>query len=209
VILAEALAGGQGYTDRSLVTQPTHRKYPPLFPALLVPVEYLFGRNFLAMKALVLALALIALVVVALLLQDRVGRLNAVLLALAVGFSPSFSTYSGAILSDAPYLCFSLLALFLIERYCREPRWVTGTGLAAALATIAAYLTRSLGLTLLVVFPLAVLLRKPALRLRPRLVAAGVVVVLCALPAVGWMAYSRDGTRILRVDRSRCAEPTS
>jgi hypothetical protein len=54
VVLTEALAGGMGYTDISYAGDPPHAHYPPLFPLLLTPVVYFYGRSFLLIKALVL-----------------------------------------------------------------------------------------------------------------------------------------------------------
>ena len=58
MLLAESLATGQGYRDIFLVDSPKHWVWPPGFPALLVPVFWIFGRSAVAMKVLVMLIGL-------------------------------------------------------------------------------------------------------------------------------------------------------
>ena len=91
-------------------------------------------------------------------------------------------------MSDVPYLCLSLAALYFLARYSQESKWLTASGAAALVLIPLAYLTRSLGFALLIAAPLAIMLHKPLPRLSHKLVIAGVFTALCSLPILGWMA---------------------
>jgi 4-amino-4-deoxy-L-arabinose transferase-like glycosyltransferase len=188
VILAEALASGRGYTEVSSAGDPVYVLAPPLFPLLLSSLVDFFGRNFVLMKTFVLLFAFAALWLIYVFVRARLGEEKALLMASVVGISPTFFSFSHKVMSDVPYLCLSLVALHFLNRYSQEERWVTASGVGALVFISLAYLTRSLGLALLLAAPLALVLHKPVQRLSYKLLAAGVFAVLCALPTLGWMA---------------------
>jgi 4-amino-4-deoxy-L-arabinose transferase-like glycosyltransferase len=186
IVLAEALAGGQGYTMLSHVDDPAHVQYPPLFPLLLTPLVYFFGRDPWPMQALLLVFVLASLLAVYLFVRDREGERKALLVTAIVGISPAFFAYSHQVMSEIPYLCFSFFALYFLRRYAQERRWVTGTGAAALIFITLAYLSRSIGLALLGTAAFTVLLLKPVGRFQHKIIAAGIFVAICALPVLGW-----------------------
>ena len=185
VVLAEALTSGQGYTLLSHIGDPAHVQYPPIFPLLLAPLVYFFGRQPGPMQAMLLTFTLASLLAIYLFLRHREGAKKALLITAVVGISPAFFSYSHQLMSEIPYLCFSFLALHFLCRYTQESRWVTGSGAAAVVFIILAYLSRSIGFALLLTAAFALLFLKPAGRIQHRLVAVGIVVI-CTLPALGW-----------------------
>ncbi|HWE64270.1 MAG TPA: hypothetical protein VHB98_21370, partial [Chloroflexota bacterium] len=94
-----------------------------------------------------------------------------------------------------PYLFFTLLACWWATRYAGEDRALTRAGTLAALATVAAFLTRTIGLSLCVALPLYLLLaprepwREVGLRLRAAqaLWVSAILVVCCG----GWTLRNR------------------
>ena len=60
LLLAQALAAGQGYVDLSLGLPTPHLRYPPLFPVLLVPFVA-SGASIYAIKLLIAGLSLLGL----------------------------------------------------------------------------------------------------------------------------------------------------
>lgn len=188
VILAEALVNGRGYTEVSSVGDPVYLLAPPLFPLMLSSLVYVFGRNFVVMKIFVLLFAFVALWLIYVLVRQRLGKPKALLITAAVGLSPAFFSFSHKVMSDVPYLCLSLAALYFLSRYSQESRWATASGVAALILIPLAYLTRSLGFALLIAAPLAIVLHKPLPRLSSKILIAGVFTVICSLPLLGWMA---------------------
>ena len=161
VLLAESvLAPGDGY---ALSIEPgppqAHTKYPPGYPSMLAPLVAVFGRNFVLLK--LLSVAFTAGAVLLFCRYARRGRdpLAWFTLALAFAVSPGVIDYSRWMLSEAPFLFFTLLALWQLdedrgsERMSR-PFWL---GLAAA---VIGFYVRSIGALLLAGASLAYLARR-------------------------------------------------
>jgi tetratricopeptide (TPR) repeat protein/4-amino-4-deoxy-L-arabinose transferase-like glycosyltransferase len=126
VIWGNSIARGEGYLDD---TQPENLRYvvhAPLYPALIAPAELIFPLGVAAVKALTLLWGLLALLLLYLWLHHLFGRIPAVTGAAMFAFNPGFLVYSTEPLSEAPFMAFLLLVLFLMWR-----RETTG-GLTAA-----------------------------------------------------------------------------
>ena len=161
VLLAESvLEMGDGY---SLSLEPgppePHTKYPPGYPLFLAPLVALFGRNFVVLK--LLSTLFTAGSVALFCGYARRGRepLPWFCLALAFAVSPGVIDYSRWMLSEAPFLFFTLGALWML----REDGRGSGTGrffwLALA-ASVMSFYVRSIGALLLVATSLTYLLRR-------------------------------------------------
>ncbi len=161
VLLAESiLEAGDGY---SLSLEPgppvPHTKYPPGYPLFLAPLVALVGRNFLVLK--LLSTLFTAGSVALFCGYARRGRdpLPWFWLALAFAVSPGVIDYSRWMLSEAPFLFFTLGALWML----REDGRGTGMGwpfrLALA-ASVMSFYVRSIGALLLVAASLSYLLRR-------------------------------------------------
>lgn len=87
------------------------------FPVLLSPVYYFFGLDIYAMKVYVSLFFLLSLWIIFLIFQDRLSYTENLLLVASLAFNPWFFDFKENILSDIPFLFFSLLSLFLIKRF--------------------------------------------------------------------------------------------
>ena len=161
VLLAESiLESGDGY---SLSLEPgppePHTKYPPGYPLFLAPLVAIFGRNFVVLK--LLSTLFTAGSVALFCGYARRGRdaLPWFWVALAFAVSPGVIDYSRWMLSEAPFLFFTLGALWML----REDARGTGAGrpfwLALA-ASVMSFYVRSIGALLLVATSLSYLLRR-------------------------------------------------
>ena len=189
IILSKALATGQGYREIFLVGNPLHTKYPPLFPLLLEPLVYVFGYHFVAMKLLVVAFAVGALFPLYILCRDLSDDVMASLVVIATVTSPGILHYSHSIMTEMPYLFFSFLALYWLHKCAIQGTW-SGKSVAIAVALIpVVYLTRLLGLSLLVAAVAYLLVDgagRPGARIRRAIVLGG----LAAIPAVIWFLHN-------------------
>ena len=161
VLLAESvLTWGDGY---SLSIDPgppqVHTKYPPTYPAMLAPLVAVFGQNFVVLK--LLSVVLTATSVLLFCRYARRGRepVPWFFLALAFAVSPGVIDYSRWMLSEAPFLLFTLLTLWQLNRDREEqglgrPFWL------ALLAAIATFYTRTIGAVLLVAVSLSYAARR-------------------------------------------------
>ncbi|MGH7672788.1 MAG: glycosyltransferase family 39 protein [Gemmatimonadales bacterium] len=183
MILGEGLRNGDGYRDFWLPTAPLHTRYPPVYPILLAVTGW-FSNSVIAFKALSLACTTTAVGFTYALARRRTGDAGlALAAALLVAVAPAIVEYSHWELSEAPFLVLVTIALYA---FARDPGGhdlsVFAAGSAAALA---AYLTRSAGLPLLVAIAVALALGKHWRRL-------GWFAGASALVMLGWWLYVRS-----------------
>lgn len=144
VFLARSLRSF-GYHDLYLVGTPAHNMYPPVYPATLALLSVLVGERIALLQAFGIAAATAALGVTAVVLRSLWSTGVALVVLTPLVFNPHLVGTAGKIGSDAIYLLFSLLALWLLARTPPTPRLLLAAG---ALAILAA-LSRSVGVTLL------------------------------------------------------------
>lgn len=198
VILGEALRSGAGYVDLYLPEAPIHTKFPPAYPALLALLGWVGGVQLF--KAVSLLMTAGAVYLTVRLGTAWLGTRGGALAGLVLALNPVLLEYGHWILSEAPFVVLVMLSLWALERgraaeataaeAGRDPvrgatlsrRW-WGLGLLAA---VAAFLTRTAGLPLLLAVSLAPLL---AGRRRRGLVASGTTFVV----AGGWALFQRLG----------------
>ena len=198
IIVGKALATGQGLTDILFPDNPAF-KYPlPVFPLLLAPSIYFFDYALLPMKIII---AMIGVGVVALtyrLFQPVLGETQALLLTLLVGVSPQIVSFSHQIMTEIPYLFFSLLAVIMLEKYFADQQWWSVLGFAAALVLSLTCLTKTIGLALIIAAVLYVVCEgswkatKHYHKAFLLLVGAGAVWMLVNLPILSELAYVRE-----------------
>ena len=161
VLLAESvLEQGDGY---ALSIEPgppaAHTHYPPGYPVLLAPAVALFGRNFVALKLLSVLFTAATVLVFCLYIRRRHESVPWFCLALPFAVSPGLIDYSRWMLSEAPFVLFTLLALWQLREDGEHERigWPFVLGL---LASIACFYVRSIGALLLVGASLSYLTRR-------------------------------------------------
>lgn len=159
--LARSLVQGKGLSYISLPEPKPATKYPFGFPLMLAPFEWLAPGNWAAMNWMVVLLLAASTPVFYQLAQDHLGRLPALLAALWCATIPALLDYGHQVMSEVPYLLFSLLALWMIERSLKQPDlrhnyWLMG-GFACMMW---AYYLRGVGLVLVVAIFLYMLLSR-------------------------------------------------
>ena len=141
IILARSLAQGEGLSYIHSQEPGPSTKFPFGFPLLLAPLAWAFPDDWVPMKALVLALFSLGMGMLYQLARERMGvvsSLAVVALSLMAGKSyPALLHYAHKVMSEIPFLAFSLLALWLVERGVkregiRHNRWLLG-GMACAI----------------------------------------------------------------------------
>ncbi|MDT8341227.1 MAG: glycosyltransferase family 39 protein [Longimicrobiales bacterium] len=158
VALAQALAGGEGYTEVWDPARPPHTKYPPVFPLLLAFALAAGAAGWASLKAVPVVAALAAVAGVFLWARRRLGEGAGFAVALLTGLSPSLLYHAHWLLSDVPFLAFTALALWQLEAFTREADERDAPGgrpgraalaLSVVLVALAAF-TRTAGLPLAV-----------------------------------------------------------
>lgn len=177
--LAESIEKGLGYRDVYLPDTPRHAQYPPVYPAILALTRAL-GGSLVAFKALSLVFTATALIFLFLLGKRRLGDEAAIALSLGFALNPVLLYYSHWVLSEAPFVLFTLVALWAAEGMEDSNRYL---GLALG-AGILAYLTRAAGLPLLLALLIALGWRREWRRL-------GVAAVPIVAAVGAWWTWGR------------------
>ena len=202
--LARSMAEGDGYAYSNLPGNVPGVKYPPAYPAVLAVTWKAFGlypENLTALKALnALFWSLAAGGTFLLFARGNRRRVAAIGLVTLYAFLtvPSMSVAT-VLLSEPLYLCACVGALLSAaadparagpgidgsDRASRWPGGELGWAAAAGLAGAVAFLTRSIGLTLIVALLLPLLLRR-------RWQSAGFLTAMAGVPAIAWLAWARS-----------------
>ena len=188
VILARALASGEGYRYLNVPGHPAGTHFPPGYPALLALLSFVvpaFPASVVAFKMLNAAFLAIASVCVALLLRSRAGLGAA--WSIAVGAVTAVSVplliLGNLVLSELCFLAIVLALLLALERLAAEPAPVWRVVLLGA-AIGACTLVRTHGVVLAPAAAIALGARR---RWRDAALLVGVV-FLCLLPWQLWTA---------------------
>ena len=161
VLLAESLLQtGDGYA-LSLEPGPpeAHTKYPPGYPMLLAPLVAAAGRDFVLLKLVSVLFTAGSVFVFCLYARREREWLPWIALALAFAVSPGVIDYSRWMLSEAPFLFFTLVAIWMLREDASEEK-IGRPFVLALLAAVAGFYMRSIGALLLAGASLAYLLRR-------------------------------------------------
>lgn len=163
--LGKSITEGEGY--------PT-KHWMPGFPLLLGTAIKILGLDFLRLKLVMIVASLFSLAVCFFLFRNFVNHNTAMILALLVGATPIYFDYSHRLMSEVPFLTFSLLGLVALVEVARIPQPSLGRLAAWTVILIimssAAFLVRGNALALAPAFLIAML--RPALK-RPQRLALG------------------------------------
>ncbi len=177
--LAEALQTGQGYRDLYLPGLPWHAQYPPFYPVILATVR-LFGGALISFKVLSVIFTSVSVVILFMLARLRLGGHGALAVTAPFALNPVLLYYSHWVLSEAPFVLLTLLALWAAEGMTTSNRRL----IVAVVAALLAYLTRSAGLPLVAAVLIVLAWRRDWRKLA--VVGPAVLVVIGA-----WWAWGR------------------
>jgi hypothetical protein len=186
VILARALATGQGYRYLNLPGAPAATHFPPGYPALLALISLVapqFPASLAAFKLVNAMLLAVAAVLVARLVRDRIGSEGLGLtLGVAAALSVPLLLLGSMVMSEPLFIAILLALLVALERFADSPArprtaWLLGLGIGACM------LVRSHGVVLV---PAALIVLGARRRWRDAAVVGGVAMA-CVVP---WQVFS-------------------
>jgi len=184
--LARSLAYGKGYTFNYM----PHGKYVPVFPLLLAPVWMTMGRDFVAMQVVVALTGLGALVATVALVRAREGaRVAFWILVLTATCGWFWTASSLRLLAEAPYACFSMIALWYAERQTRAESFSAARWVLAGVLGAAAIYTHMVGVALVVALPAGAFLAGGRERTWRQRFASAFIVGIIVTSAAGYWIY--------------------
>jgi hypothetical protein len=174
MILAESLESGRGYRDLHLPGTPHHIDYPPFYPAVLA-LAGAAGGELTSYKVLSALFSTASVLLLFLLAGTRLSSGDALAVTAAFALNPVGIYFSHWVLTEALLVLLLVGGLWAATRSSKSSRWF----IAALLLGCAAYLTRPLGLSLLLALCIALAWRRQWQRAG---LTAGTALVL----VVGW-----------------------
>ena len=114
IILAESLCKYGEMRDLQYPDEPLHTQYPHGLQLLLAPIVAVFGRNILIMKLLILSTGAVGFFFYRKITQSILPPFYATLCTLMFLAVPVLVEYSHYVLSEAPYLMFSLGSIWFM-----------------------------------------------------------------------------------------------
>ncbi len=151
LLLAQSISAGSGYRDIQYKDSPLHKKFSFLLPLLLVPVVRFAPQSFILPKLLVCLFGIFSLLALYLLYKKifSFSRKQSILLVTLTGFSPYILKFSHTVLTEIPYLFFSVLSLLFIHTLREAP---FKKQITVIFFILLSYFTRTIGLSLLFAF---------------------------------------------------------
>jgi len=185
IATAKAIANGDGYVMPNLPGSPPQTKFPPLFPFLLSLLWRLnpkFPDNVRLLKIIPVASVFLTSALTGLIARRMsFSRWNAWLIALFFAAIPSSLYFSGLVMSETLYAALASLAILLLLRAEADGSW--RSVVLAAVATIAAYYTRTAAIALVLGGALALASRR-------RWAQCGIFLALCyGLALLPWQLW--------------------
>ena len=188
IFLAQALATGQGYRTINEPGSPPETYFPPLFPLMLAPIIGRWGIHaYWAMHLVVIGWAIGCLALWLAWAHRRFDERGLTWSLALFGTAPLWIVYANRILTEIPFLGWSLAAMLAAERYARQEQALTAAGIGTALALGVAYFTRTVGVVLTAV-TIGWLTRR-AWRLGARRLAVGRAALLLAIVGGAALAW--------------------
>lgn len=190
IVLGISLAQGSGFKEISNPEMPPAIA-PVGYPLLLAPFLALFPDHYLLLKFLSVLLFLLCLPLLMVVIRGEAGGiLPALGVVVLSAINPHLLDFGQMVMSEIPFLFFSLLGLFFLQRslMSTEQRMSRGNGLLFGLSVVFlvfSYHIRSIGAALLLA-----LLVYLALKKRYRLVLVAGLLILCLV--LPWMLRSRN-----------------
>jgi len=192
VILARSLAAGNGVR---YINHPDNRpatKYPLGFPAMLAGWIMVFGDSVVSMKVCVLACYVAAVGLTFGVAKKLMGWSYGLVASGFVATSAIVASYSHQVLSDVPYMVFSLAGIYLLLCRDRSRRYLVA-GLAVC---IWALVVRSAGMSLVLAAVVFLFLKG---RKREAFAVIGAAVLVSVLWSLRNYALTGEGSRYMQV----------
>lgn len=159
ILLAESIQKGLGYSRIHAPDNPPETQYPFVFPLLLTPFVHFFSNNIQVLKLVCLLCGLFSLLVFSRLTKQQSTDLVQ-LSILAIAVSPHFFNVSTEVLSEAPFMLFSFLALLFLNKYVTESTQINKNLWTSLLFIFLSFYTRTIGITLFFAIVLYLILKR-------------------------------------------------
>lgn len=190
IILAESLSSGEGYRIINFPRPQIEQNFPPGWPILLTPLTFLFPGNYSVLKFFTLILSLASVYLTYIIFARRLQSPYLEILTGLVALNPLIVGSSITVMSESAYLFFSLLTLYLFDKWqeatTSQKNWLI---LFAAFAAFYTQLIRTIGISLFIALVIYLIFTR-----RFREAVTAVVVFVAGTLLQGWLSGSLIST---------------
>jgi len=190
---AESFASLKGFRELNEVGAPKNTWGPPMLPFLMAPIAYFLkpidnftGYKIFALKMLPFFLTLFFVILCYYFLKNYLSQPIAVIITLLIATNVSIVHFSNLILTEIPFLFFSMLSLFLLTKFEKKNTFINIYLILAGFFLVATYWTRNIGLGFLVTSVLYFMIEKDF----KRAIALAIVMLIFFIP---WQIRSMGG----------------
>lgn len=157
IALGESIASGKGYKNIYLPEESPHTQYPPGFPLLLAIFITIFGKNILILKFVILLTGVGAMIFMYN-IANKIFKENSSWFLLFCISIPALAIYNHWILSEVPFLFFSLGSIYFFMLSQENKKiWLF---ILASIFAITTFFIRTAGISLIAGFSLYLFLNK-------------------------------------------------
>ncbi len=154
ILHSKNIAEGRPYDDTGYIFNPALRKigppsYPVMFPLILSTIYSQLGVNLSAMKVVGVLFFTSTLLLLVFIYREKLPSHYPIILILIIGFNPYLTKFLDSILSDIPFIFYTYLSLYTINKSYNSGKNDYKTSFKISLFIFASYATRSIGLLLL------------------------------------------------------------
>jgi len=127
--------------------------YPWGFPILLSPIYHLFGFNIFAMKFFVNLFFLFSIATIFLIFKGKINNTQNILIIAIIAYNPYLFHFKEHILSDIPFLFFSLFSIFLIQQFIIKKKFLLNEIISYLLIGIFMFISYSIRVNGIILLP--------------------------------------------------------
>lgn len=197
-ILGTALSELKGYRQIHLPNEPVETQYPVLFPMFLGIIQFFSDTLFLS-KIIIAGIGVMVTLLFFYFGKNYLGYLLIPLIFL-VASSALISEYSIILMSEVPYLLFTILALYMYQRSLNKPKSQLLFYTAIVMSVLPIH-CRSIGLAFSAAFIIVNLFMK-----RYRYIIAHIALLICTI-VLFKSATSWDNPYILQLFQKNSYDP--
>jgi hypothetical protein len=150
IVLAKSIISGNGFRSLNFPDAPPETKYGFGYPVLIAPVVYFFPDNVIALKLVTVFFAVLALLAVFQLFKMYTDLPGAIAVMALSGISCCVVLYAHQVMTEIPYLFFSVIAIYFIEKYGDADSRVNRYLFLGALCLGMSYFIRAIGIFLFI-----------------------------------------------------------
>ena len=177
IVLAKSIVSGNGFRIISSPDKPQETRYGFGYPLLIAPVVYFFPDNVIALKLISVFFAAASLIAIFQLFRKCAGLPVAIAIMALSGICHYTVFYAHQVMTEIPYLLFSVLTIYFIEKYSDADTYKNKYLLLGSMGLAMAYFVKTVGIFLFISAIGYFLIRKKIVK--------AVLIFLCFLVITG------------------------